>query len=516
MPTASLIANPGTVLPGQEFDLTWFVCPDPGGPAALPQTATLLLDRGTIFPQSGEERQPGGPQNAAVSGTVRITTQRLRAAGIDPQTFFRVGTGHIFRLEARSGTITLRASVTVQIGGTPPMPSISFVAPPVDPLGSHYPGDIRVAQWNQAYPVMVRIQNSALTTMNYNVSLEEVENTRESATGAVTNMLMGSLGPIDTQTLTLMPGQQQTVLFTVAAKNWVWLTAGVWIVTGPTLRGFTYDVLFASTDEFGNSFAAMHSAAQIRVHVTVSDQKIGFAGAAEGLAILAGVLALAGAFWPPALVASGAAYAGANAFGASALDPPTPDPNFNEQVKVALPEIANYLDKLGLKAFSEWLRAMLAFAATRQGLYLIEAKILGARAAKDSKAEDQRVHDYVFRLQEMSALYQTMSANVRPAMEELAGQKVMDSSVQEQLAAAQQRALTGELDWATYVEVFEKTGIELSEIQKRVIELKPEQIALQKLLEGITLSVGKSLRATIHDSASEYAKMRPEYFSKPK
>ena len=513
MPTASLIANPRRILPGQEFDLIWFVCPDPGVREAPPQTATLLLNGRRIFPQPGDEGQPGSAEMPAVSGTVRITRQRLVDAGVSPQTFFQVGTGHIFRLQARSETTTLSASVTVQIAGTAPMPSISFVAPPADPLGSHYPGDIRAAQWNQAYPVMVRIQNGALTTMNYNVSLEEAENTREAPTGAVTNMLAGSLSPIDTTTLTLMPGQQQTVAFTVAAKNWVWLTAGAWIVTGPTLRGFTYDVLFASTDEFGNSVAAMHSATEIRVHVSVSDQKIGFVMAAEGLAILAGVLAIAGAFWPPALVASGVAYVGANSFGASALDPPTPDPNFNEQVEVALPEIVNKLDTVKLEAFIKWLRAVLAFAVTRQALYLIEAKILGAQAAKDSKAEDERVHDYVLRLQEMSELYQTMSANVRPAIKELEEQKVTDATLQDQHATAQQKALTGELTLGTDADAVQQAGVELSEIQKRVLDLNPEQIALQKLLEGITLNVGKSLRAIIHDSASEYAKMRPEYFS---
>ena len=98
----------------------------------------------------------------------------------------------------------------------------------------------------------------------------------------------------------------------------------------------------------------------------------------------------------------------------------------------------------------------------------------------------------------------------------LAAQKVIDTHLQDQLANAQQKAVTGELTWATDADVVQQSGIELSEIQKRVLDLKPQQIAVQKLLEGITLSIGKSLRATINDSASEYAKMRPEYFSKVK
>jgi len=416
-------------------------------------------------------------------------------------------------LRAR-GDGSLTANGVIEVVGTLPVPVISFVGPPAAATSGAYPGDVRSALWKEPYTVVMRIQNSAITTMHYTLSLEEAENTREAATGVVTNMLAGPLTAIESRMVTLTPGEQQDISFSPISKNWVWLTAGAWIATGPTLRGFTYDLRFTATDEFGNPIAAMNSVAQIRVEVSVSQQKINFMMAAEGLSISAAILAIAGAFWAPLLVASAVAYAGATAFGASALDPPTPDPNFDDQVKIGQPAIIKYTDEIEAKAFGEWLRATVMFAETRKALYLIEAKILGAHAADKTDAESDRVKEYVSRLQEMSSYYQTMVSNAGAAVKELEERGVTDKSVLDRLLDAQQKFMSGDLNNAIDAQRIEDAGIDLSDLYQRVLELRPEQVSLLKLFQGITLSVGKSLRSVIHDSASQYANMRSDYFSK--
>ena len=515
MPIASVVASPGRIRPGQTFNLLWMVCPDRGATVVPAQTITLTINGTLVFPLSlpgmPDEDAPGSPARPAVSGTVLVDIDRLRRAGaLDG--FYRIGRSNSVSLRARATGSDLSASATIEISGSFPMPEISFAGPAAVASPGPYSGDVRSALWKQPYTVVVRLQNNPTTTMNYFLSLREAENTREPETGVVTNVLSGLLTPIEAQSVMLTPSESRDLSFTPITKQWPWLTAVVWIVTGPTVRGFTYDLRLTATDEFGNAFPAVNSAATIRVEVSVSEQKINLYMAALGLAITAGVLAVAGWFWPPALVASGVAYAGATAFGMNALDPPTPDPNFDESVQIEVAAIAAHLDKLGLKALEEWLRAMLTFAATRQALYLIEAKILGAQSAGKAESEKARVADYVRAMQDMASQYSTMTANVRQAIVELEGKNVSDEAISEQLSDAQLNAIIGTPPAGDDGELVEKAGIALSDLQQRVLDLRPEQVSISKLLRGITLSVGRSLRSVIHDSAEQYAVVRPEYF----
>lgn len=515
MPTASLFANPRSISPGDSFDINWFVCPDAGAPTPSPQIVTLFFNSpfNSMIPIPLRPGEPGqSSAYAALAGTIRLTPERLRAAGIQLQDFFRVRTNPTFLLQARADGVTLRASGSVAIVAAFPPPALSFVGPAVAAIPSHYPGDVRAASWNQPYTIVVQIRNLASSTINYTLTLEEAENTHEPPpTSAVTNMLMGPLTAIEPRTVPpLGPGETQVISFTPIIKNWVWLTSGAWIVTGPQVKGFTYDLVFTGRDEFTNPLTPMNSLAQIRVEVAVSAQKTEFVMSAQGLSILAAVLAVAGAVWPPALVAANAAYQGANSFGRSALDPPTPDPNYYDEVKVELPKVANYLEQTS--PFGKWLQAMLKFAATREGLYLVEAKILGAHAASNLEAASKQVDSYANRLQEMSQHYQTMVSNISGAVNELKKNKLTDAMVVKHLGETQQKALSGNLAMGNEAYYVEKEEIDLSHLDKLVMDLKPEQVNLRKLLQAITLSIGKSLRSVINDSAAQYADIHPEYF----
>jgi hypothetical protein len=64
--------------------------------------------------------------------------------------------------------------------------------------------------------------------------------------------------------------------------------------------------------------------------------------------------------------------------------------------------------------------------------------------------------------------------------------------------------------------LIEKADVNLSDLNQRVVELTPDQMDLAKLLQSITLNVGKSLRSVTQDSALEYAKINPSYFDSGK
>jgi hypothetical protein len=504
-----VLVSPSTIYPGQEFNLIWAVCAGPGEPPPQRQTVTLTLDNHSVFRlDDSDEDQPGGSRSPATMGTLHVDRARLERAGLLPE-FYRGSTARTAGIRARSGTSSLSGTSQFHVSGSVAAPAILFTAPPAASAFPHYPGDVRAALWKEPYTCVIDVQNRALTDVVFALTLREAENTRD-ALGAATDVLATALVPLETQTATLRPNEHQMVSFSPITKQWVWLTAAIWTATGPTLRGFTYDVAVTATDELGNLLGGALSP-QIRVEVSVSSEKINFQIAAIALSITAAVLAIAGAFWPPLEGAGAVAYAGATAFGASALDPPVPDPDFKTPAPWQLPAWLAYLDNHPAKALAAWLRAVIELAARRQRMYAVEAKVLGALQGKDPVAEKMQVEDYTAELHELVRLYQDMVANLNAAAVEVRDHGATAEALADMLADAQQRAVSGA--WRLPgAEPFEQAGVETTGLTEVVARLGLGDLDVRKALGAVTQAAGRSAKLTAEDAVRRYALIRPEYF----
>jgi hypothetical protein len=128
-------------------------------------------------------------------------------------------------------------------------------------------------------------------------------------------------------------------------QDWEWIVPGVWLVTGPFEKDFTYTVAYTFEDGYGNSYS--NTSPEVLVDVSVSDAKVAAGSSAMGAtanaaawagaaaAVAAGIIAAPAA---PGLFAIAAGwYSAAAAAGKLATDPPAPDPHFREPVRIKLP-----------------------------------------------------------------------------------------------------------------------------------------------------------------------------------
>ena len=414
-------ADPPVITPGETFDVVWAVCADAGDPPAPPVTRLSLSLAGTpLFPVAADS---GAPR------IIRIDRARLGAAAAG---FYRQRA-----LQAISTVVTLAdgrvlmADARVRVL----LPSLAgavlaFTGPATRPsVGSHYPGDVRLARWKEAYTVAVDMVNPlGFAQVTLTLSLNEVENERERPTGVVTNVPAWTPTPVRMHIGTLAPGETRALNFDPTfLKDWTWLLDNVWIVNGPVVRGFTYHVRLTGTDEFGNVYPAADSS-QIRVEVEVSAEKLSNQMSAAGLMVLAGVLMVAGIVLTSAKVAAGVAQAAARGFGMAAKDPPDPDPAFRKRIKPPQPRLdREFARDPRVPRLRSWLEAAQQGSASRLALYEIEAKVLGALQAQDRKAEQLQVGDFVAQAGVMLAAATKLRTTASAVARELEGSLDLDA-----------------------------------------------------------------------------------------
>jgi len=499
MPRVLALPSPATISPGQAFNLNSGVCPDAGEPPPPAATSVRVSWGGRpLFPLSG--RSEGGAPTS-----ISIDRGRLADAGAThlyrergPQTLSVIVT----LVDGRTLMSEARFRVRNEVFGSGPA---TFTGPAMTAassgIPSPYPGDVRLARWKVPYTVVVDVRNPISATATLTLSLFEVENLRERLTGVVTNMPDGTPTSVRMSMLTLAAGETRSVSFTPPfTKDWRWILDAVWVVVGPVLRGFTYDVRFTATDEFGNFYPEAISAA-IRVEVEVSAEKIGLQMAAAGTMILAGVAAVAGILWPPALAAAGALVAVAAGLGAAAKDPPEPDPNFQKRIKITLPKLPDELKAVaGIEQFRAWLDAAQRIAARRQAMFLIEARILGAMKAKNRRWEQVQVGDYIQAVQQLTADAERMRASYAPAAKELLAQVKLEEW-RSQLKAWGE----GQPPPDALKELAQKLPAELlGSIGEVLKSVEAEQFDLEKLLAQITRHTGDWVSEHVRDYAAQY------------
>jgi hypothetical protein len=178
-------------------------------------------------------------------------------------------------------------------------------------------------------------------------------------------------------------GDTFPITFPQVAKQWNWLGFADF-VTGPFSEQFSYTVAMTLEDEVGNSY--QFTSNPLLVTVTISATKQNDAAGAL-IATTAGIVAAVGAAaagiftFGIAAAVLGALAAGLFGTAASletqAQDPPTPDPEVLEEVKVVVPVLPGPLADPG-NPIGRLFAAMWRVLAARSALSRIEGKLMGA------------------------------------------------------------------------------------------------------------------------------------------
>jgi hypothetical protein len=420
---------------------------------------------------------------------------------VDVAGFYRAGSSGFIHLAATARSLagTILADAPYRI--TPDLPradNIAFTGP--TPGMSRFGADVREASWNQPYAVAITIRNPCpFASATVNLSLFEAENMRDHI-GGILAATESPATAVQSMMLTLTPGEVRAVTFAPITRQWAWLTPHAWIVTGPVLRGFTHDVRFTVSDEFGNVYPETRSGSII-VEVSVPQEKINAYTAALGLAISAAIAAGIGAFWPPALAVAGALYVVAESFGAVAQDPAQPDPKFEETVAPEEPDLpAAFMKDAGLSNLRAWLTAASRIAAIQITLSQIEGKILGARQALHNLAESLQTRRYAKYARQMIADSEEMHNAVAGAVKDLLQHADLDQ-VEAKFAEWKKKGIPPQ-DGAILAK---EIPVEILGILIDVLRQNPsDRLNLAKLLEEITNQTYASVRKVIEDAMGRY------------
>ncbi len=200
-------------------------------------------------------------------------------------------------------------------------------------------------------------------------------------------------------------------------KDWQWFVPGVWYVKGPLYKEFHYKALMTAKDVVGNPYVPTNSADLI-VFVNVS--KIKRTSGAYAMGAAASAAAMAASIF--LIVPAAAAYAAASAAGAVALDPPEPDPNYQERVPLpplgSVPSTGNTRNLVLFFRLSE--RVMLIDLAKSS----MESKRMGALAHDDDawvqiQAQDiisatTEQHDLITQIKNLAQTVKTDWAALMP------------------------------------------------------------------------------------------------------
>lgn len=190
-------------------------------------------------------------------------------------------------------------------------------------------------------------------------------------------------------------GESRQVFSNNITQDWEFIIKAIWVPDGPEFKLFDYILNFSLQDDYNNIYpidGTELTSSMLVVLVSVATWKWAAAGAATGFVadavgfLAAAALALAGIITaglaPGLFYAASLSYAAANIAGATALDPPVPDPNFKESVKVKYQKIpSKLLQTKGLSAIASYVSTTLKIMEQIAVLDSIHGKILGARHA---------------------------------------------------------------------------------------------------------------------------------------
>ena len=183
--------------------------------------------------------------------------------------------------------------------------------------------------------------------------------------------------------LSTAAGDTFPIIFPQVTHQWNWLGFADF-VAGPYSEQFIYTVTVTLEDEVGNSY--QFTSSPLLVTVTISPTKQNDAAGALDATIAGTVAALTGAAAAYFTFGAGAAIGGVIAaalFGtaasleAQAQDPPTPDPEVLEEVKVVVSNLPGPLAD-PTNPIGRLIAAMWRVLAARNALNLIEGKLMGA------------------------------------------------------------------------------------------------------------------------------------------
>jgi hypothetical protein len=269
--------------------------------------------------------------------------------------------------------------------------------------------------WNESYTIAAIFENMAYGGQN-SLTLNGIAALQEAQDKGNGSPSFTSLATVNITNLKF--GEGFNLDFPAIKKSWSWLAPVVWAIDGDLSRTFLYQVEFALSDQFGNTYSGTSDPYQIAV--VVSDQKFDFGLAAEATEAVA--LALFALAWLITPAPGTLAAAAAAALGAAAKDPPTPSRAYKEIVGFAPLNTKNPTRMNELNPLYEMLSAVRNFGQLRLSLFEIEARVLGAIDAKDRRALSIQKASYMESTQNLKIIAETVvscAQEARAAIESL-------------------------------------------------------------------------------------------------
>jgi hypothetical protein len=200
----------------------------------------------------------------------------------------------------------------------------------------------------------------------------------------------------------LQPGEGSVAVWHLS-QRWTWflpIVAGCFpLEKDGTGHDFTYSVVFTLQDDVGNTYPQQEMA-QAKITVFVPHWKFALeVGLIVAVQLWVGASVLAAATpWPVDLFFAAIASAAALVVAAlykGALDPPEPSPRFREAVVVAPKPVPKALTSDSrLVPVATFLGVINRIAAAHTTLTEIQSRLLGARAANDSKGVALQTQSY--------------------------------------------------------------------------------------------------------------------------
>jgi hypothetical protein len=180
---------------------------------------------------------------------------------------------------------------------------------------------------------------------------------------------------------------------------------------------FEYQIVLTINDNFGNSYSNIQFG-PFPVSVRVSDTKQALGGAATAAMVIAVVLyALS---WLITSAPGHTAQGIGDGLGAAALDPPEPDPKFEEEVHIRYRRVADVYKKLNnFRSLGIFLQLCSRIATASLTLSKIEGRILGAKEQKHKEGITLQSNSYRKVLQAMMVDAANLQANAIAATNEL-------------------------------------------------------------------------------------------------
>lgn len=281
-------------------------------------------------------------------------------------------------------------------------------------------GRTRSFDWNQPYLIDATFTNEASGGENSLVlSGQAVLQQAELTSAPLAWTTAGTFNNISN----LNVGESIDMPFTLK-QTWSWLVPAVWIINGPTSKVFSYRFKYSLADQFGNTYLSFSSVRNVVVAVT--DQKVALALSA--LASLSAAIVLYALSWLITPAPGSAAAAAATVFGGAAKDPPSPSRAYKRLVMFKRSKPAAFAKNPRLKSLGALLGAAQDFARLRMAMYEIEARVLGATAARDSSAIKRQKAAYNKATQEIVLIALDAIKSARDAAKTFSAWSAYDSN----------------------------------------------------------------------------------------